>query len=53
MAKCNKCGSTKNIKAGLGWRKGKRDVQRYRCLDCGKIFLEPDKDKGENIGKSE
>lgn len=37
--RCTKCGSDNWIKAGWGWRKGKKDVQRYRCKNCGRIFV--------------
>jgi transposase-like protein len=39
MVKCTKCGAENNIKTGFQWRKGKRDVQRYRCKECGKVFV--------------
>ncbi len=37
--KCTKCGSSKWIKAGWAWRGGKKNVQRHRCCDCGKLFV--------------
>jgi len=37
--KCNRCGSTDFIKVGFNWRGGKKNVQRYRCRKCGKIFV--------------
>lgn len=40
IIKCNKCGSTDVYKAGLDWRGGKRTAQRYRCRNCGKIFVD-------------
>ncbi len=36
---CNRCGSTNHTKAGWGWRRGVKNVQKYRCKDCGKIFV--------------
>jgi transposase-like protein len=37
--KCTKCGSSNHIKAGWNWRHGKKDAQRRRCKDCGRIFI--------------
>lgn len=45
IKKCPECSSNKTIKAGLSPRKRKW-VQRYRCNNCLRFFLEPDKKKG-------
>lgn len=37
--RCTECGSSNYIKAGLGWRNREKNVQRYRCKDCGKVFV--------------
>ncbi len=37
--KCTKCGVSNYYKTGFSWRNGKRDVQRYRCRNCGKVFV--------------
>ncbi len=37
--KCNRCGSMNYTKAGWAWRQGIKSVQRYRCRDCGKIYV--------------
>ena len=37
--KCPECESEKSAKAGFSWRARKK-VQRYRCLDCGRSFVE-------------
>ena len=37
--KCNRCNSTDYIKAGWGWRNGMKNVQKYRCRKCGKIYV--------------
>jgi len=39
--KCSECGSDEVIKAGWNWRNRKKDVQRYRCNKCGKVFVLP------------
>lgn len=38
MVKCDECGSENNLKSGKEWRKRKKNIQRYRCKDCGKLF---------------
>jgi transposase-like protein len=45
--KCTKCGSTNHIKAGWGWRNGRKDVQKYRCKTCGKVFVLPETNPAE------
>ena len=38
VARCNECRSENVIKAGFDWRDRARR-QRYRCKDCGKLFV--------------
>lgn len=40
--RCKRCGSENWAKAGLQWRNSKKDVQRRRCKDCGRIFVFPE-----------
>jgi len=40
LMKCPECGSDKITKAGIAWSK-RRKVQRFRCSDCGRLFVEP------------
>ena len=37
--KCTECNSIDVTKAGLGWRSRVKNVQRYRCKQCGKVFV--------------
>lgn len=39
--KCDVCTSINVIKAGKGWRASTQH-QRYRCKDCGKLFMPKD-----------
>jgi len=39
MLQCPECKSTKLTKAGKTWR-SRQTVQRWRCLQCGRIFTE-------------
>ena len=42
--KCPECQTTKVTKAGFTWQ-DRKQVQRYRCGICGRLFLPNDKDK--------
>ena len=41
VIKCTDCNSDNVIKAGFDWKDRKR-VQRYRCKNCGKVFVPKD-----------
>lgn len=40
--KCTECGSTEYVKAGFDI-KARKEIQRYRCKKCKKIFRVDDK----------
>lgn len=50
VIKCNVCGSEKVIKAGWAWRNRQKNVQKYRCKECGKIFVPVNGDKEKKSG---
>lgn len=43
---CLKCDSADTIRFGTDMRGGKR-TQRYKCNDCGHVFLKDAEDKSE------
>ena len=49
--RCPECNSEKVVKAGKEWRKRER-VQRYRCKECGRLFVEGGKDTESQGGQS-
>lgn len=49
--KCPECQSERITKAGFNWRKRER-VQRYRCQNCGKLFIDNQVEKFKEAGAS-
>jgi len=43
---CPECKATEIVKAGMAWQARKK-VQRWRCLQCGRIFIEPSGEPGK------